>query len=142
MAAGRSFERNDAVHIRRSPWLAVMPFLGIVPLVAYLAADTRSVPEWFALLLGLLAIATPVVAVIFGMKKLGPRIERGALHADATGVHWNGTLRWPRHVIANGMLVPETPNGPVVRLTKPARLLAVELSDGTVDERRVLLDVL
>ena len=142
MGSARRYERSDAVRVERSRWLAAAPFAGLIPLIAYLALDTRNMPDWIGLLLGIAAIVTPIVAVLTAATRAKPRLHRGAVQVDEAGVHWNGELRWARAAIATGLFVPATPFGPVVRLANPARMFSIDLIVQDEADGRALLEAL
>ena len=142
MPPGTTFERADTARVTRSPWLVGLPFTGLLPVVAYFAANDRGLPDPVVLALGLMSIVTPVAALAIGVRKFSPRIERGALKADARGVYWNGVLTWPRETIRSGLVVPGTPQGTVVRLSNPLRFRSIDLVVADEDDGRALLDAL
>ncbi|MEI8256616.1 MAG: hypothetical protein WCJ30_13160 [Deltaproteobacteria bacterium] len=138
----RNFERAGVARIRRSPWLVGLSFSGIVPLIAYFAASDSDMPGALTLTLGLMSVVTPFIALMLGIKKLNPVVERGSIRVDATGVYWNGKLQWPRDAVRHGLLVPTSPHGPLVRLTNPSRLLSVDIAVANEHDGRELLDAL
>lgn len=142
MAPPSTFERPDVARVTRSPWLIGLPFTGLFPLVAYFVASSRGVGDTFTLGLGLLSIVMPIAALMIGLRKFSPRVERGALKADTHGVYWNGALVWPRASIRSGLVVPNTPHGTVVRLSNPSRFRSIDLVVADEAEGRALLDAL
>ena len=137
------YEKSDAVRLGPTRLARFAPFITSIGVMLLLLVQNVSLPLIVSLPLQIVCLIGMLAGIPLSRRHAGKRMrERGALRVDPAGLHWNGALVLPRAAARRGVVVPESPEGPMVRIHGPKFSWPVELAVTDVADGRDILRAL
>jgi hypothetical protein len=137
------YENRDAVRLGPTRLAKFAPFITSIGIMLLLVVQNVGLPPIVSFPLQILCLIVLLAGIPLSRKYAGKRMgERGALRVDPVGLHWNGALVLPRAAARRGIVVPESPDGPMVRIQGPKFSRPVELAVPDVAQGRDILRAL